>query len=126
MSTELSQALTIMASNTEVVEEAIEEFGEEAETLEHFHERMKVFIETELEQVAIETVKYKLNVTDEYTIDDDFNVFEMIMVGLEYCEDLGVLETDYKKLHAAWFSEGEFVSALRNIVDEVYKTIEFH
>lgn len=125
MSTELSQALAIMASNTEIVEEAIQEFGEEADTIEEYHERIKKFIETELEQVAIETVKYKLNVTDEYTIDEDFNVFEMIMMGLEYCEDLGVLETDYKKLHAAWFSEGEFVSALKNIVDEVYRSIEF-
>lgn len=125
MSADLNVIVAIMAGNTIVVEEAIEEFGEEADTLDDYNKRMRKFIDTELEKVAIETIKYKLKLTNEYPIEEDFNVFEMIMMGLEYCEEHGVLETNFAELHKKWFVEADFVSALKMIVEEVYRSIEF-
>lgn len=125
MLADLKAIIPIMTSNTEIVEEAIVEFGEEADTLDEYNERMKKFIDTELERVAIETVKYKLNVTNEYPIEEDFNVFEMIMMGLEYCQDHGALEASYSEIHKKWFIEGNFVSTLKTIVNEIYMSIEF-
>jgi len=125
MLADLQAVLPIMTGNTKIVEEAIVEFGEEADTLGEYHERIRKFIDTELERVVIETIKYKLNVTDEYPIEEDFNVFEMIMMGLEYCEDHGALGTSYPEIHKKWFVEGNLVSSLKTIVSEIYRSIEF-
>lgn len=125
MLADLEVVVSVMTGNTEIVEEAIVEFGEEADTIEEYNERIRSFIDTELEHVAVQTIKYKLNVTEEYPIEEDFNVFEMIMMALEYCEDHGALNPNYTEIHKQWFVKGNLVSELKRIVNQIYMSIEF-
>ena len=109
--------------NSDIVEDAIAAFGEEADTIGFFHARMKKFIAVEVEEIAELTLKVAFGTIDEFDVEEDFNLFEMIMVAFE---DMGILdESNYEKVGADLMTDKNFVDVLKSIVTDIYNSIEF-